>query len=360
VSNTLSGAVLASPKIVPVYFSNDDSTFVGQLEDFETGLVASAYWSTLTEYGVGAGSVAAPIVLTEAAVPIDDNEIQSWLSGKLNGDDPEWPVNDGNTLYVLHYPADITVTLAGEQSCQAYAAYHSETTLDMSHGNASVAYAVAPRCAHFSTFTGIDAATAAESAVVLAATTDPYPFDSPGWVTLDDAHLYWEFAVGGTEVSALCSEFSSSFVTLPDLPFVVQRIWSNQSALAGHDPCVPVPTGEVYFNATPELTLTPVTIEGQPLDVYAVSIPAGTSKTIDLDLFSDADTGASWDVTVNELVLSGSPHLSLELAPMSGQNGDKLGLTITTLSAPTSKQEMFVVSSTLGSLTTQWIGLVAN
>src|SRR5262249_40312397 len=106
----LKGPVLASPKFVPVFFSNDDPMFVMQLSDFVTQVGGSAYWTAaVSEYGVGPGMATKPIMLTEAAPDtIDDTGIQTWLTGKLNGNDPAWPANDANTVYVLHYPGNTT------------------------------------------------------------------------------------------------------------------------------------------------------------------------------------------------------------------------------------------------------------
>src|SRR5262249_35150198 len=123
---------------------------------------------------------------------------------------------------------------------------------------------------------------------------------------------------------------------------LVQRIWSNQSALAGHDPCVPIPAGEVYFNAAPVLEDT---FEGQVPGVSfktkSVKIAAGQSRTIEVDLFSDAQPSAPWNVTAQEVPLFGNgPLLSFEWdqqtcataeqggCSTSGSNGDKRRLKI--------------------------------
>ena len=74
---------------------------------------------------------------------------------------------------------------------------------------------------------------------------------SPAYPLTDDAHIYWVRALGGGETSDLCAQDPESFTEFDELPYVVQRSWSNKAASAGHDPCVPQLQGDVYFNAAP-------------------------------------------------------------------------------------------------------------
>ena len=95
--------------------------------------------------------------------------------------------------------------------------------------------------------------------------------------------------LGGGEVGDLCAQEPGAFTQFPELAYTVQRTWSNAAAMASHDPCVPALANEVYFNAVPELNDT-ITIGGM-FTMLGVQIPVGQTKTIDLDLFSDGDTG---------------------------------------------------------------------
>ena len=297
------GPVLASPKIVPVFFSGDDPTTVTAIEDFVAKIGTTAYWTAaVSEYGVGAAAGQPPVALTETApVTIDDSAIQTWLQGKLNGDDPAWPPADANTVYVLHYPAGTTITIQGGESCTEFGGYHSNTALDATHGSIDVAYAVLPRCQGFDGMNVLEELTASESHELIEAATDPYPESRPAWAMVDDADLYWAFTLGGGEVGDMCAQFSGVFTQFPELDYVVQRSWSNRAALAGQDPCVPPLAGEVYFNAAPELDDRPtISLEGQDVMVKAVVIPVGQSKTIDLDLFSSASTNGPFSVHVDD------------------------------------------------------------
>jgi hypothetical protein len=368
----LSGPVLQSPKFVPVFFAGDDPTYVMQLTDFDNKVGGSAYWTAAVgEYNVGPGTSTMPVMLTEMApATIDDSAIQTWLTGKLNGNDPAWPVNDANTVYVLHYPAATTITLQGSASCQAFGGYHSNATLDATHGSADVAYAVIPRCTNFPPLTGIDAITGTESHELAEAATDPYPMTQPAYAQVDDGHFYWERVLGGGEVGDMCAQFRGVWVKPAGLPYTVQRIWSNQNALAGHDPCQPALPNEVYFNAAPVLPDTIiVSTFGMSTVVKGVKIPVGMSKTIDVDLFSDAATSGPWTVTANDTIAAlggGSPLLQLSLDRNTGVNGEKLHLTIQVLKAGKHNTESFLLKSQLNG-TSQlngaenvWIGIVGQ
>ncbi len=361
---TYGGPVLASPKFVPVFFSNDDPTFVSQLEDFVSKVGGTAYWTAaVSEYGVGPGTGLAPIELAEAApATIDDTAIQTWLQGKLTAAGTVFPASDPNTVYVLHYPESTTITLQGSSSCNSFGGYHSNFQL----GSANVAYAVVPRCSSFGALMGIDAVTGAESHELAEAATDPYPeSDVPAYATIDDGHIYWERVLGGGEVGDMCAQFPQAFTKFPELDYTVQRIWSNKAAKAGHDPCQPPFPGEpAYYNAAPNLTDTiHTTFQGQMISVKGVEIALGDTKTIDLDLFSDGAVGP-WTVEALDLSSAFNPNAPVELETSldatQGENGQKLHLTLTVKAAGHRGTETFLLVSKLNGNENWWIGIVGT
>lgn len=359
------GTVLKAPKIYPVFFSNDDPTTKGQIADFVSKIGATEYWKeTTTEYGVGPATGEAPIELAEPSTGVfDDNAIQSWLAGKLNADDPAFPAADENSIYMLVYPADVSITQGGQASCVAFGGYHNSTTLDAAHGGLPVAYAVIPRCANFDYLTGIDAVTGAASHELVEGVTDPYPMMNPAYAQVDNAHIYWLFALGGGETADMCAQNLASFTQFPELAYTVQRSWSNKAAAASHDPCVPAIAGQAYFNSVPVMT-DQLTLGGggQTFKLKGVHIPVGSSKTIDLDLFSDGPTGGPWSVSVQDqsAYQGGQPSLDFSLDTSEGQNGQILHLTITALTANQYKAAIFYVVSQLGDQQSMWIGIVGN
>lgn len=357
------GPLLAHPKIVPVFFSNDDASAAATLGDFTQQIGATAYWAALAEYGIGAATSPSTIALDEAApTTIDDAAIQTWLAGKLNANDAAWPAADANTVYVLYYPAGTTITLSGASSCVGFGGYHNSVQLDASHANMNVAYAVVPRCASFGALASLDAWTGIASHELVEAATDPYPNVSPGYAQVDDADVAWMFVLGGAETGDMCAQQASSFTKFAELPaYTVQRFWSNASAAAGHDPCVPSLPGEVYFQSAPVLP-DMVSLTGLPVPLKGVQIPVGQSKVISVDLFSDAPTSGPWTVQALDYaqLRGGSPNLSFSFDRTSGTNGDVLKLTITVLRASQFGAEPFVVVSTLGSATPLWVGVVGS
>ncbi len=141
----------------------------------------------------------------------------------------------------------------------------------------------------------------------------------------------------------------------------------------------PLP-GEIYENAAPELGTETVSIMGQTVSLDAVSIPVGKSKTIMLDLFSNAKTSGPFSVHVDDgnVLMGGSPLLSFSVgstptipcptgAPatavcVGGLNGQKIPVTITVMSAGQGNAETFWVVTEDPTTTNEnfWIGLVTN
>jgi hypothetical protein len=363
------GAVLAAPRIVPVFFSNDDAAFKAQIKDFLSKVGATNYWKAATaEYdNIGPATATAPVELTETApAMLMDSDIQAWLAGKLNANDPTFPTPDANTVYALHYPAGVTISNQGfrgttEQSCQAFGGYHADLQLDANHAYAGVAYAVIPRCSQFNGASGIDAVTVAESHELIEAATNPHPMLDPAYGQLDSDHFYWSSALGGAEVGDMCAQDPQAYTRFAELPYMVQRTWSNKSAMAGHDPCVPELSGQVYFNTAPVLSemITLMTRAGA-VTLPGVQIPVGQTKTIDVDLFSDADPGSIWTVTASDaaLLTGGQATLSLMLDKHTGHNGDKIHLTIKTVT--TARRHTFMLVSHLGSQEFYWFGIVGE
>jgi hypothetical protein len=368
----LGGPVLNSPKLVPVFFADEDPMIQPKLVDFVNKIGGTMYFAAATaEYNVNPAKSLPPVVLTEKApAQTDDSAIQSWLAAKLNANDPAWPAPDANTLYILHYPSTTGITqqtaMGLQVSCQNFGGYHNSTTLDAMHGTMDVAYAVIPQCAQFYPasapgtpqphFTGLDAITGPESHEIMEAVTDPYPMANPAYVQPDGFHLYWFLAAGGGENGDMCQTFPRAFLKLVELPYEIQRTWSNTAAQAGHDPCVPETPGEVYFNTVPVLKDS-IKVAGLGT-MRGVHIPVGTSSVVELDLFSEADTGGPWNVSVLDLSQPSTLDFSLDRA--SGQNGEKLHLTITANAKTTQGFALFQIISSLGQTTTLYFGLVGT
>jgi hypothetical protein len=359
------GRTVANPVIIPITFPADPSQ--SDIVAFTSGIGATTFWSTIvSQYGVGAATSGTPVILTTDEEPagtggtIDDmNGIQPWLqtqiaSGALMG------TNGPNTIYAVYFPAGTTITLEGAQSCQSFGGYHNNFMTSDTGEN--VTYAIVPRCGTFETasgtLSGLDAITGPASHEYLEAVTDPDPSSDDAYSGVDNNDFIWELTLGGGEIGDMCAQFPGSFYKPSDFAYTVQRSWSNSAALASHDPCQPSLPGEVYFNAVG--ALPSIDLGGGIGPTTAISIPIHTSKILEVDLYSDGPTSGPWTVSaIDAAEIMGQPAaLTFSWDKTTGENGDKLHLTITSIANPAQKGEAFVIESKLGSTTNAWIGLV--
>ena len=348
------GPVLATPEVVPITFPGD--AFLTQIEDFVGTLGATSYWSSLAEYGVGPVTMRSPVHLASNPFPssVDDAQIQTWIAAQIgNGG---LPPSDGKSIYALFFPGGQTITHQGGSSCTQFGGYHGEAPLG---GGQSAPYAILPRCAAPSNgLTGLAALTAAAAHELIEACADPHPDTKPAYLEVQSIDFGWEIDDGGGEIADMCQVNADAFFQPMGFAYTVQRSWSNKAAAGGHDPCVPAPAGP-YFNSAPVLPdsiMLSLVEMGMPVEVAikGVNIPVGSNKTIEVDLFSDAATSGPWTVSAQD---PGS-LLGFSFDKTSGQNGDKLQLTITALSGSFTNIEPFVISSTSGAVTNRWVGLV--
>jgi hypothetical protein len=373
------GPVLTSPKIVAILFNNDDATEVPQIESFMMGIGTSKYWNVVSEYGVGPATAqivslneAAPATIDDTARQGQNSDLQNWLLGEITAGTVPEP--DANTEYMIVYPATTTITEDGTTLCgqSGVGGYHT----DIQNGQTLIAYGVLPRCAGMGGLTDMQIFTGSSSHEIVEAATDPYPDFNPAWSQCDNAHIFWDEADFGSEVGDMCEVQPEAFYQFPDFPFVVQRIWSNQAARMGTDPCQPEYAGETYFAAVPVLPdLVSFPQIGNSIMVSTKKIAVGASGTVELDLYSEGPT-QPWTVTVQDFNYlttgnASSALLSFSMPQTTGQNGTKLPVTITVNTAGNmntngqiDNSELFLVEATQGTGNNQvvnlWWGMVSN
>ena len=371
------GGVLTSPTIVAVFFANEDQALLPTFEQFYMGLVSSSYWQALAEYGIGPATVQIKVLTEAAPTTIDDTPdaqggntaLNNWILAELSSN--ALPAPTPTTEYVIHFPAGTTVTANGTQ-CVDFDGYHSDLT---NAANTLIAYAVVPRCTDMgSTLMNTFSETASHE--VVEAATDPYPDYSQGWGQVDNPHLFWDEANTGSEIGDMCQNDPEAYHAFSDFPFMVQRFWSNTSAAARHDPCVPEIAGGVFFNAVPELPDTgPFNYNGSPVTVASVHIPPGGSKTVYIDAYSDGPL-ADWDIQALDYNYyfggaSSTALLSFSMPKTRGRDGDRLPVTITVnavgdpnTNGQVANTELFFIQSSQGTSQTApthyWFGLVTN
>jgi len=350
------GDVLASPKVVVVTFESDP--LAPQIEAFAQAIGKSAYWSaTTSEYGVSGLAYTAAVHVADALpTPLTEDAFESWLAGELDGTHAEWPAFDPDTIYSVVLPKDAGVMVDGVPPCESSPAYHYEIPNANGSGK-SLVYAAVNRCDPFAGLAGIDYVTAGLSHEWIEAATDPHYVTGPAWEAPAEQYVDWTLTTGG-EVADMCTNRSDVYFQPADLAFTVQRSWSNASATAGHDPCVPAEAG-AYFGAAPELDATVHgSYDGEPFASEGVHALVGSTVTVPVDLFSDAPTDP---FTVSAHAFD-QAKLTFTWDRTSGQNGDQLILTIErTGDGPNTKgADFFTIAAQQGTRQSVWMGAIGN
>jgi hypothetical protein len=339
------GSRLNAAKIVTVTFAGDPNTATIQALDDAIG--ASKYWATTTsEYGIGpASSSAADHVVVQTAPPSPwaDTDIDNWVAMQAGSPSTShWPAPDAQTVYALFVPASVQVTSSGQDACQSYDGYHTQIQAGT---DPNVAYAlILEKCVVPGT-SMIDNVTETAAHELVESATDPEVDSAPGLTGFDPDHLAWElWNQWSDEVADACqNDDDANYREGADLPYAVQRTWSNASAKIGHDPCVPLPSGP-FFDVTPlgydDVTVSAPDFMGtlQTFKTKAWHVPPGTTRTVQVGLYSDAPTG-DWTITAVEgdgFTAPAQSVLALSLSKSTGNNGDTVDLTVRVKSAPPS------------------------
>ncbi len=350
------GTVLKNPVIVTVTWPSD--TRADQLEQLGDTVGAGAYWSAVTsEYGASA-AVSGPanhVRLTAAApTSISDTDLATFVQTSLSATDGSaWPTPaSGQPVYILYLPESTDLILQGQSACaQGVGGYHDSTTVN----GKSVAYAIVPSCGDF------DSVTLSASHELAEATTDPYPRSRPAYSGFAANDLAWDFFQQFQSENGDACEFyrdSDAPAGETDVNFTVQRQWSNKSAKAGHNPCVPAPKGEVYFNATPlnlediDADLSALAGDAKGTDIQPTKgfkIKVGATRQIPLGFYSDGPM-AAWTIKAISGGIAGghgsSASVGLALDVTDGQNGNKAYLSVTVNTAGKTNTELITIVST--------------
>ncbi len=365
---------MTSPKIVAVTFSTSTNTpdpNAAAIGSFLTELGTTDYWNTVTkDYGIGAATGSSLASTATLAATYTDNPGQAaagtfpvFVASTLSAASMQ---PDANTIYAFFLPSTTAITIGSGDptsptgtTCTNVGGYHSAAAAS---GGGNYIYAVIPECNAAAIgsrkfASELDLITFEASHEILEAATDPtisigdiVPVTvTGGWYNDFAKDLVDDYAwntFGDGEVADFCvDQFGPALGGTPlDTASagtnVVQRIWSVSAAKAGHNPCVPIPSGEVYFNAAPA--------EGSDIVIVNGSSPT----TIEVDAFSDA--AKSWTLLgVDSAVLEAQPATmtlsfangsmesigqGISLPSIPATNGAKAQLSVTlleTLSPPT-------------------------
>jgi hypothetical protein len=271
-------------------------------------LTTSSEWAALSEYGVGAGDVASPITLSQAA---PNNPSASDIDTLVQSAVSAWGTPTGREIFVIYFP-----TSSGMSGTY----YHS--ALSISGASSPVQFAV------ISGYTDVATGGYVQFHEISEAATDPL-VGQGGFSVPNHDLTTWSSLGTGTELADMCvlTDFGSSV----DLGVGMKADWLNSHVLAGADPCPPAGTNALpSFGGFPVLKDTYTTqfvISNSAFSNAnaAVRIPPGASATVQIQLFSFGPLPADMTLQIVQL----TPLVTVSLDVPHGKNGDIVNLTIT-------------------------------
>jgi hypothetical protein len=346
---SVGGAVLSSPRVQPIYFAG--FPYGQEIDNFLAHLQTASYWQTVgAEYGVGTLSVLPGFVPT-VTVPamITDTDAQNLLAQALQAlQAATGAAARTDTIYALFFGPDTVLSIMGTTLCGTShpSGYHDEWLMN----NVKLPVAVLPSCKVSDAdpnLAGVNIITPSLSHELIEAATDPFVHTDPAFLAIDSDHALWAEALTGAEVGDLCENEMPSLLNPSDVGFPVQRIWSNKSAHAGRGPCVPVPAGEIYFNAQASLPdKAPLDIgTGTPVDIHALNAAPGATVTAQVSLHGAQGAPSSLEVVAIEL---DDPGAAITDTPAMVKA--QLGHTVSVPIAPTVATKTGLVPLLLGAV----------
>ena len=229
------GPIIAEPKIQVVFWNdNVDPSVIGNISDFYIEYLKSPYMSWLTEYStVGLKSVEGregtnqiykegrwigEVMLKPSTdkTNLNDQEIQAEIVKQI--DLGTLPKPDENTVYMMHFPQNISIDMEGMKSCDAFGGYHYFFKNEK-YGN--IFYAVMPECVYYGKG-GIDFATQVSAHELFEAVTDAMPTDSSSPAYPQAWNNYQ-----GYEISDICGGAGKGSLQGAKRSYSIPKHWSN-------------------------------------------------------------------------------------------------------------------------------------
>jgi hypothetical protein len=234
------GPVLSHVKVYVVLWGNGfNPLFQGQLGGFYTAIVNSNYFDWLKEYNtptqtVGRGSFDGVIAITptHTAMDLTDDDIEAELEHQL--DLHVLPEPDADTLFMIYFPEDYSITKNGLVSCESFCAYH-EGFVSKTHGN--VFYGVMPdlggACSMGCGFNGdeFENLTDVSSHELTEAVTDPFPA-----IGFNPAFPQAWIAPDQNEIGDLCAQTGTELTAPQGQIYVVQEEYDNTTSSCAPGP----------------------------------------------------------------------------------------------------------------------------
>jgi hypothetical protein len=224
------GSVLAHAKVVSVIWgANVNPTTVAGIPDFSTALVNSTYVDQMSQYDtflkaqdgrdgtqqhITRGEFLGQVQITpvNTKLSLTNDEVVKEMKHQIKAG--FLPARDLDTLYMIYFPRNITISLDGIQSCRDFGAYHYAAN-DRKMKKSNIFYTVEPDCGFdFNTITFI------ASHEFVEAVTDniPTPGSNPAFPQA------WN-DVNGYEVGDLCG--GSGQLTAGSKKYTVTQYFLN-------------------------------------------------------------------------------------------------------------------------------------
>ncbi len=334
------GHVLPNVRVVSVYWnygsyftSADGVAFRSKADAFYAAVVHGPQFEWLSEYStnlaapdgspgtnqvIGGGSFRGSVLLTPSitGTSFGEQSIISELGKQL--DSHALPANDGDTLYMVHFPPEITIVDGADQSCVSYCAFHDSFGKDA----ANVYFAVMPDhspggacnlgCGESADwFSNLSSSASHE---LVETVTDPEvgtivasSVCAPSWcdpASRDDLSIHGE--IGDICEGNLVGDTTQApFTDTGGATWVMQREWSNQASAC-------ITTRAQAFS----VTLSPPTLVAHTAGTYdftvATTAPASGAATAALSL-RPLPTGVTGSFDAPSLATGGSTKLHLTL-----------------------------------------------
>jgi hypothetical protein len=354
--------VMSRPIMVPIFLAKDPllapierELTVWTIHGRDNAIAA------LSEYGVDYLGLANPIELARGEGPSSASSaaIQTWLGDALDGSYPEFGPVDAKSLasriFVGFLPEGAQATIVGGAAgCADFQAYDAGFQL---RSGAIAHYVVVPRCAPPLGVVQAEWTAKVAISAVLNRIGNPVPALVPSasqTASFDPEHA--GFSLGGAGLAQACGRAMVGIDGKTMVPVngpLVPRIWSNAAAAAYEDPCVPAPLGP-YFVSVPVVKDVVTLPNGQ--EGIGVLVPVGGSRTIDVQLLSNAPT-ERWMVWTQLLDVNvprgGTTGFSFSWDTSTGNNGDTLHLTIEAPNPP--RRDVVAINSIRGERQTFWL-----
>ena len=233
--NYYGGPIISQVKVVPVVWSSRVSSEIqNSVNDFYSTYVVSKHMDWLSEYNTDIKAIdgrqgtnqklvrgqSVPKILIQpqqSSTSVTDADIQNEIEKQV--DSGILPKPDNNTVYMIHFPVDVQITIEGMTSCFSFGGYHNGVK-NKKYGD--LLYAVLPECSYLLDATAtLDSATFVASHELVEAITDAFPTagSSPAFPQA------WNDS-GGNEIADLCLNETARLVGR-QRDYSISLEWSN-------------------------------------------------------------------------------------------------------------------------------------